>query len=166
MVDSLLNLSRVGRRPLVLQMTRLDDLVTTAIRELEAEGKDRKVEWRRQPLPVANVDPSLLQLVFVNLLNNALKYTRPRDVAVIEIGTEIRDGRTVIFVRDNGVGFDPKYKEKLFGVFERLHSGTAFEGNGIGLATVDRIIRKHGGHIQGDGVLDQGATFYFTLAGV
>jgi signal transduction histidine kinase len=166
LVDSLLNLSRVGRKPLVLHVTRLDDIVTAAMRELDSETRNRKVEWRRQTLPVVDCDPSLLHVVFVNLLSNALKYSRPRDVAVITIGMEVQNRETVLFVRDNGVGFDPRYQGKLFGVFERLHSATAFEGSGIGLATVDRIIRKHGGRIWAKSAVDEGATFYFTLRGM
>jgi PAS domain S-box-containing protein len=166
LVDSLLNLSRVGRHQLVLQQTRLDDLVTTALRELESETKNRRIEWQRQRLPVVDCDPSLMHIVFVNLISNALKYTRPRDVAIIHIGMQVENGETVVLVRDNGVGFDPRFQSKLFGVFERLHSGNAFEGTGIGLATVDRVIRKHGGRIWAKSAVDQGATFYFTLRGM
>jgi PAS domain S-box-containing protein len=165
-VDSLLNLSRVGRQQLVLQRTRLDDLVTAAMRELEAETKNRRVEWQRQRLPIVDCDPSLMHIVFVNLLSNALKYSRPRDVAVIHIGMQVENGETAIVVRDNGVGFDPRFQSKLFGVFERLHSPSAFEGTGIGLATVDRIIRKHGGRIWAKAAVNEGATFYFTLKGM
>ncbi len=166
LVDSLLNLSRVGRQALTLQQTPLDDIATVAWRELEIETQKRRIEWRRQPLPVVNADSALLHLVFTNLLSNAVKYTRPRELAVISLGTEIQDGKQVVFVRDNGVGFDPRFKQKLFGVFERLHPASAFEGTGVGLATVDRIIRKHGGRIWADGQVDQGATFYFTLPGM
>lgn len=166
LVDSLLNLSRVGRRPLVKQTTRLDDLVDTAIRELEADTHGRTIEWRRDPLPVIECDPGLMSLVFMNLLSNALKYTRPRDVAIITIGTEPHDGGHAIFVRDNGVGYDPRFQEKLFGVFERLHSGTEFEGTGVGLAIVERIVRKHGGTIWAQGRPGEGATFTFALPGM
>lgn len=166
LVDSLLNLSRVGRQELVLQRTRLDDLVTLAIRELDSEAKARQVEWQRQRLPIVDCDPSLMQIVFLNLISNALKYSRPRESAVIHIGMEVENGETIIHVRDNGVGFDPRFQSKLFGVFERLHSASVFEGTGIGLATVDRIIRKHGGRIWARGEVDKGATFYFTLNGM
>ena len=166
LVDSLLHLSRIGRKPLTLAAVALDDTATTALRELEADAKNRRVEWHRAPLPVVNADPALLHLVFVNLLSNALKYTRPRSPAVITIGTETRDGQRAVFVRDNGVGFNPKLKEKLFGVFERLHSAAEFEGNGVGLATVERIVRKHGGRIWADAAVGEGATFYFTLPGM
>lgn len=166
LVDSLLNLSRVGRRQLVLQRTRLDDLVTTALRELESETRNRKIEWQRQRLPVVDCDPNLMQIVFVNLLSNALKYSRPRELAVIHIGMQIENGETEIVIRDNGVGFDPQFQSKLFGVFERLHSASAFEGTGVGLATVERIIRKHGGRIWARSAVNEGATFFFTLKGM
>jgi PAS domain S-box-containing protein len=166
LVDSLLNLGHVGRRQLVLQRTRLDDLVTAALRELEPETKNRRIEWQRQRLPTVDCDPSLMHTVFVNLLSNALKYSRPRDPAIIHIGMNVENGQTEIVVRDNGVGFDPRTQDKLFAVFERLHSATAFEGNGIGLATVDRIIRKHGGRIWAKAEVDKGATFSFTFPGL
>jgi PAS domain S-box-containing protein len=166
LVDSLLNLSRVGRQQLILQRTRLDDLVTAAIRELEAETRDRRIEWQRQRLPIIDCDPSLMQIVFVNLISNALKYTRPREVVVIHIGMQVDNGETILLVRDNGVGFDPRFQSKLFGVFERLHSAAVFEGTGVGLATVDRIIRKHGGRIWARAAVNEGATFYFTLKGM
>lgn len=166
LVDSLLNLSRIGRKQLVLQRMRLDDIVTGALRELEAEMQNRRVEIQRQPLPSVDCDPDLLHIVFVNLLSNALKYSRPREVTIILIGTQMEAHETAVFVRDNGVGFDPRFKDKLFGVFERLHSAGAFEGTGIGLATVERIIHKHGGRIWADSAVDQGATFYFTLHGM
>ena len=166
LVDSLLDLSRVGRRELVLQRTRLDDLVTSALRELESETKNRRVEWQRQRLPIVDCDASLMHIVFLNLLSNALKYSRPRDVAIIHIGMQVENGETIVLVRDNGVGFDPRFQGKLFGVFERLHSAAAFEGTGIGLATVDRIIRKHGGRIWAKSAVNEGATFYFTLKGM
>lgn len=166
LVDSLLNLSRIGRRPLVKQKTRLEDVVDAAIRELESEVRGRRVEWRREPLPEVECDPGLMSLVFVNLLSNALKYTRPREVATITIGTLPHDGGRAVFIRDNGVGYDPRFQEKLFGVFERLHSGPEFEGTGVGLAIVERIVRKHGGRIWAEGRPDEGATFTFTLAGM
>jgi PAS domain S-box-containing protein len=166
LVDSLLDLSRVGRRELVLQRTRLDDLVTSALRELESETKNRQVDWQRQRLPIVDCDASLMHIVFLNLLSNALKYSRPREVAKIHIGMEVENGETIVLVRDNGVGFDPRFQSKLFGVFERLHSAAAFEGTGIGLATVDRIIRKHGGRIWAKSAVNEGATFFFTLKGM
>lgn len=166
LVDSLLNLSRIGRQPLAVEDVKLDEIVDAALRELDAEIKPRRVEWHREPLPTVPGDAALLTVVLVNLLSNALKYTRPRDVAVISIGVRHEAGRNAVFVRDNGVGFDPRFKDKLFGVFERLHNARDFEGTGVGLATVDRIIRKHGGEIRADALPDHGATFYFTLPGL
>jgi PAS domain S-box-containing protein len=166
LVDSLLNLSRVGRKQLVLQRTRLDDLVTAAMRELESETQNRKVEWQRQRLPIVDCDSGLMFVVFVNLLSNALKYTRPRETAVIHIGLQVENGETAVVIRDNGVGFDPRFQARLFGVFERLHTAAAFEGTGVGLATVDRIIRRHGGRIWAKSAVDEGAAFYFTLKGM
>jgi signal transduction histidine kinase len=166
LVDSLLNLSRVGRQPLTLVKIRLDDVLKAAWRELESETKDRKVEWQRSPLPTVDCDVGLMHIVFQNLLSNALKYSRTRNVAIITTGTLVENGRTVVFIQDNGVGYDPRFQEKLFGVFERLHGGTTFEGTGVGLAIVDRIIRKHGGRIWAKGEVDKGATFFFTLPGM
>jgi len=110
-------------------------------------------------------DPGLIRQVFVNLLSNAVKFTRPRDPAVIEVGQVERNGRTAVFVRDNGVGFDMKYVDQLFGVFQRLHRVEDFEGTGVGLATVQRIIHKHGGRVWAEAALDAGAAFYFTVGG-
>jgi light-regulated signal transduction histidine kinase (bacteriophytochrome) len=118
------------------------------------------------PLPTANCDPGLMKQVFANLLSNALKYSRPRSPAVIEIGCCRVNGATAIFVRDNGVGFDMKHADKLFGVFQRLHPPSQFEGTGVGLAIVDLIIRKHGGRVWAESQPDRGATFYFTIGGL
>jgi light-regulated signal transduction histidine kinase (bacteriophytochrome) len=122
------------------------------------------VEWRIGPLPAVQGDPSLLAQVFVNLLANSLKFSRMRVPAIIETGAQHTDGETVFFVRDNGAGFHLKYADKLFGVFQRLHRQEEFEGTGVGLATVQRIIHRHGGRIWADAAPDRGATFYFTLS--
>jgi light-regulated signal transduction histidine kinase (bacteriophytochrome) len=121
------------------------------------------VEWRIAELPFVECDPTLLKQVFQNLISNAIKYSRPRLQAVIEIGQTEFDGQSAIFVRDNGVGFNMKYADKLFGVFQRLHRDEDFEGTGIGLATVQRIIKKHQGRVWAEAQVDKGATFYFTL---
>lgn len=165
LIDDLLNLSRVSRQPLVLQRANLNQLVDEALLDLEPETQNRRIEWQRDPLPTARCDPGLIRLVFTNLLSNALKYSRPREVAQIAIGTMPLDHGVAIFVRDNGVGFDPRYQHKLFGVFQRLH-GSTFEGTGVGLATVDRIMRNHGGRIWAESKVDGGATFYFTFPGI
>jgi light-regulated signal transduction histidine kinase (bacteriophytochrome) len=131
--------------------------------ELRPELGDRHIEWRVGDLPFVDCDPTLTRQVFANLLSNAVKFSRPRNPAVIEVGKTERQGQSVLFVRDNGVGFSAKYADKLFGVFQRLHRREDFEGTGVGLATVQRIVHKHGGSIWAEAKLDHGATFYFTL---
>ncbi len=163
LVDDLLNLARVGRKELGLQVTGLSSVLQEVLAELKPEMEGRQVEIKSASLPFVECDPALIRQVFQNLLSNALKFTRPRSPAVIEVGHKEEDGRNVIFVRDNGVGFSMKYADKLFGVFQRLHRPEDFEGTGVGLATVQRIINKHGGRIWAEAELDKGATFYFTL---
>lgn len=161
LVDDLLNLARIGRKGIVRQRADLNEIVRQVIEELGVE--ERAIEWRIEPLPKVDGDPGLLKLVFFNLLANAAKFTRARQPAVIEVGTRGTPESPVFFVRDNGVGFDPQYADKLFGVFQRLHRQEEFEGTGIGLATVQRIIRRHGGEIRAEATVDKGATFLFTL---
>lgn len=163
LVDDLLNLARVGRRDLSLQAVSLKSLAEEVIASLQSDLEGRTVEWKIGDLPYVDCDAGLMKQVFQNLLSNAVKFTRPRRQAVIEIGREERYGSTGIFVRDNGVGFSMKYADKLFGVFQRLHRVEDFEGTGVGLATVHRIIQKHGGRIWAEAELDKGATFYFSL---
>jgi PAS domain S-box-containing protein len=163
LVDDLLNLGRIGRHEVRLEVAGLDSLVADVLRDLQPETDKRNVQWKIGRLPYVECDPPLLRQVFQNLLSNSLKFTRPREKAIIEVGQEVRDGVSVVFVRDNGVGFSMKYADKLFGVFQRLHRSEDFEGTGVGLATVERIIRKHGGKIWAEAELDKGATFYFTL---
>jgi len=163
LVDALLNLSRVGRRELQRETVPVGNLVKEVIAEHQNETAGRQVEWRIDSLPPIDCDPGLVRQVYSNLISNALKYTRPRSKALIQIGTASRDGESVLFVRDNGVGFDMKFASKLFGVFQRLHRSEEFEGTGVGLATVDRIVRKHGGRIWADAQPGEGAAFYFTL---
>jgi light-regulated signal transduction histidine kinase (bacteriophytochrome) len=142
----------------------LDQLVKEALNEVRQETSGRDIVWKIGTLPVCHGDRSMLRLVLVNLLSNAVKFTRARARAEIEIGCTGGDKNEVmVFVRDNGAGFDMKYANKLFGVFQRLHQPDAFEGTGIGLATVQRIIHRHGGKVRADGVVDQGATFYFSV---
>ncbi len=163
LVDELLNLARVGRHALNLQPTELNSLIQEVVSLLRPETEGRAVSWNIADLPLAECDPILLKQVFQNLLANALKFTRRRERTVIEISHRQEDGQTVIVIRDNGVGFNMKYQDKLFGVFQRLHRAEDFEGTGIGLATVKRIIHKHGGRVWAEAEIDKGATFYFTL---
>jgi light-regulated signal transduction histidine kinase (bacteriophytochrome) len=163
MIDDLLNLARIDRQNMVLQMTSLNSLVENVLEDIQADGADREIEWRVGSLSSVNCDPGLLQQVFANLLSNALKYTRRCEHAIIEVNETTIDGVPVLFVRDNGVGFDPKYADKLFGAFQRLHSDKEFEGTGVGLTTVRRIIQKHGGRVWAESETGKGATFFFTL---
>jgi signal transduction histidine kinase len=163
LVDELLNLARVGRQSLTVQPTGLSSIVQDVLTMLEPEIVGRQVEWKIADLPLLECDPTLVRQVFQNLIHNALKYSRPRSPAVIEIGQTEKQGETVIFVKDNGVGFSMKYADKLFGVFQRLHRAEEFEGTGVGLATVQRIVNKHGGRVWAESEIDRGATFYFTL---
>jgi len=163
LVDDLLNLARIGRHQLRLQVTELHSVVKDVIAELTPDMEGREVEWKIRNLPHVEGDPALLRVVFQNLLSNALKYTRPRAKAVIEVGCEKMAGEQVVYVRDNGVGFNMIYADKLFGVFERLHRSEDFEGSGVGLATAQRIVQKHGGRIWAQAELDKGATFYVSF---
>ncbi|HXJ71901.1 MAG TPA: ATP-binding protein, partial [Candidatus Dormibacteraeota bacterium] len=142
----------------------LANLVRETLGDFQAETQERNIVWDIQPLPTVRADPALLRMVLVNLMSNAVKFTGTRDRAKIEIGCASgRDDEIVVFIRDNGVGFDPVYAGKLFGVFQRLHSLAEFDGTGIGLANVQRIIHRHGGRVWAEGVVDGGATFYFSI---
>jgi two-component system sensor histidine kinase/response regulator len=163
LVDELLNLTRIGSQPLTRRPTDLNAVVEEIVTMLQSETAGRAVEWKISALGSVECDRTLTRQVFQNLIGNALKYSRLRCPAVIEIGRCARDRVQVIWVRDNGVGFDMKYADKLFGVFQRLHRQEEFEGTGIGLAIVDRILRKHGGRVWAEAELGRGATFYFTL---
>lgn len=163
MVDSLLEYSRLGRRALVRRAVDLADEVRRLAAELDTQSAGRTVHWEIGPLPVVQGDPALLRLLLQNLLDNALKYTRSRAEARVEIGARRDDGDWVVHVRDNGVGFDMNHANKLFGIFERLHTEREFEGTGIGLAHARRIVERHGGRIWCEAAPERGATFYFTL---
>jgi len=164
LIEALLAFARTTRSEMHFVEVDLNPLIDKVIAGLLLDVRGRIVEWRRSALPRVHGDPILLQQVLVNLLSNAVKYTRPRDQAVIEIGTrEGRGNEVVIFVRDNGVGFDSRYADKLFGVFQRLHAADEFEGTGVGLANARRIITRHGGTIWADATSGNGASFYFTL---
>jgi light-regulated signal transduction histidine kinase (bacteriophytochrome) len=164
LIDDLLTFSRMGRTEVKHLTVRLDRLIDDVRHDLQAESDGRAVEWHIQPLPDVLGDPDLLRLVFTNLVSNALKYTRGREPARIEIGAQPGAGKDVtLYVRDNGVGFDMRYVDKLFGVFQRLHHAHEFEGVGIGLANVRRIVHRHGGRTWAESDLGAGATFSFTL---
>lgn len=163
LVDELLNFSRMGRMQIQPIPIDMDLLVAETRRRLEPDIQGRNIEWRVAPLPPAQADPMMMRLVLENLVSNAIKYTRPRDRAVIEIGAMQERGETVYFVRDNGVGFDMAYADKLFGVFQRLHRVEEFEGTGIGLANVRRIMERHHGRVWAEAGVDEGATFFFAL---
>jgi PAS domain S-box-containing protein len=164
LVDDLLSLASVGRQDARIRSTPLGPVVDETVGDLRADLGDRKIQWSIGPLPTVACDPGLVKIVFTNLLSNAVKYTRPRPLAVIEVACTSQKGQMTFLVRDNGVGFKMKYADKLFGVFQRLHRTDQFEGTGVGLATVQRIIHKHGGRIWAEAEPDRGATFYFTLA--
>ena len=166
LVDDLLNLSRVSRREVSALVTDLNTLLEEVLGELKPSWQGRQVEFQIGRLPFAHCDPGLIRQVLVNLLSNAIKFTRPRARTIIEVGQAQNDACSVVFVRDNGVGFKMKYAGKLFGVFQRLHRAEDFEGTGVGLVTVQRIIHKHGGRVWAAAEIDMGATFYFTLEGM
>jgi PAS domain S-box-containing protein len=166
LVNDLLNLAHVGRQEMKREHTPLNLVIDEVIGEMKREIGERDIEWRIAQLPAVEGDPGLLKQVFANLLSNSVKYTRPRQHTVVEIGLRVMNDEPVIYVRDNGVGFNMKYADKLFGVFQRLHRAEEFEGTGVGLAIVERVIRRHGGHIWAESELDKGATFYFTLQGL
>jgi PAS domain S-box-containing protein len=167
LIDDLLLFSRMGRSELRQSKVASKSLVHEAVDSLQTETKGRHIEWKVGELPNVQADLAMLRQVWINLLTNAVKYTRPRDPAEIEIGcTDSAGGEHVFFVRDNGVGFDMRYVDKLFGVFQRLHHADQFEGTGIGLANVSRIIHRHGGRTWAEGKVDGGATFFFALPAV
>jgi signal transduction histidine kinase len=163
LIDDLLTLAKVSRQELRFCDVELGSLVEEVRKEFETETKARGIEWKISPLPRIKCDRGLMRRALVNLLSNAIKYTRKREHAQIEISNKIIDGKQAILVRDNGVGFDMQYADKLFAPFQRLHREKDFEGTGIGLATVQRIIHKHSGTIWADSEPGLGATFYFTL---
>jgi light-regulated signal transduction histidine kinase (bacteriophytochrome) len=164
LVDDLLAFSRIGRAETQNTTVHLEQLIKGVVGEVAPDAQGRNIAWRIGSLPICYGDPSMLRLVFANLVTNAVKFTRTREQAEIEIDSlNHTPDEVVVFVKDNGVGFDIKYKDKLFGVFQRLHSEEAFEGTGIGLATVQRIVQAHGGRVWAEASVNKGATFYVVL---
>ena len=164
LIDDLLVFSRMGRSEMKMIPVNLQQLTTEIVQSLQRqEAKDRVIQWKIEGLPVVQGDHAMFRQVFINLLSNAVKYTRPRNPAEIEVGCFDEDSEVVIFVRDNGVGFEMQYAQKLFGVFQRLHRAEEFEGTGIGLANVRRIITRHSGRTWAESMPGAGATFYFSL---
>jgi signal transduction histidine kinase len=163
LIDDLLRLSKVNRQQLNLSHVGLGQLVEEVLGELKTETANRNIEWCIESLPVIECDPGLIKQVLSNLLSNAIKYTRPRAPAIIEVRKMSIDGQQTFLVRDNGVGFDLKSARNLFSPFQRFHRSEEFEGTGVGLATVQRIINRHGGRIWAESLVGQGTTFFFTL---
>lgn len=163
LIADLLSFSHLGREPLSKQSVKMSALFHEVLQELRGELGDRCVDVRLGDLPDAVGDPGLLKQVVVNLLSNAFKYTRKTEQAVVEVGCDPKAGERIYFVRDNGAGFDMQHAGNLFGVFQRLHRADQFEGTGVGLSIVQRIVERHGGRIWADAAVGQGATFYFTL---
>jgi len=163
LIDDLLIFSRMNRAEMRRAKVRTETLVRETVDSMQPDTKERQIVWKIGALPEVEADAAMLRQVWANLIGNAVKYTRPRHPAEIEIGCNAGNGDFVFFVRDNGVGFDMQYAHKLFGVFQRLHRAEEFEGTGIGLANVSRIVHRHGGRVWAEGRPDAGATFYFSL---
>jgi light-regulated signal transduction histidine kinase (bacteriophytochrome) len=163
LISDLLEFSRLSREPLTKQIVSISSLVQEVLGELNNQLYHRCVDIRLGDLPDTLGDPSLLKQVWINLISNAFKFTRVRELAIIEVGCQLLDGEQVYFIKDNGAGFDMRYAKKLFGVFQRMHSAEEFEGTGIGLSIVNRIIQRHGGRIWAESTLDVGTLFQFTL---
>ena len=164
LIDGILSFSRMGRIEMNFQEVNMHDLVEAVITEFQPDIQTRQVEWIVQELPNVIGDPALLRIVITNLISNALKFSQQREVTRIEIGSDpTQESQVVFWVRDNGVGFDMKFVGRLFKVFQRLHRADEFEGTGIGLANVNRVITRHGGKTWAVGKVGEGATFYFSL---
>jgi light-regulated signal transduction histidine kinase (bacteriophytochrome) len=164
-LGALVEYSRVNNSELLIAAVDLEDVLSESLELVRPWTNGRSIQWQRTRLPTIRGDENLIRQVFVNLVSNAVKYTQPRDPALIEIGTRAEDPREVLlFVRDNGVGFDMKYAGKLFTPFQRMHSADAFRGIGMGLAKVRRIISRHGGRVWAESQVGEGATFFFTLS--
>ena len=162
LIDDLLAFSRLGRKAVELSPIDMTDLAKSVFEELNSDS-ERRPQLKIENIPPAQGDRALLRQVFVNLLSNATKYSRTKDHSLVEVGGRTENGNNIYYVKDNGAGFDMQYVNKLFGVFQRLHSPEEFEGTGVGLAIVQRIIHRHGGRVWAEGKVNEGATFYFTL---
>jgi signal transduction histidine kinase len=163
LIDDLLAFSRLSRKQMESTPVNMMELAEDVFQQLKLGLADQKIQFNLAPLPDTTGDPALIRQVFVNLLSNAAKYSRPRDETVIEVNGRRENGDCIYYVKDNGVGFDMTYAAKLFGVFQRLHSVEEFDGTGVGLAIVQRIIHRHGGRVWAEGKVNEGATFYFSL---
>jgi light-regulated signal transduction histidine kinase (bacteriophytochrome) len=163
LIDGLLGFSRLARLEMGKSRVDLNEITQSVLREIEPGVAGRAIEWSLERLPLVNGDPAMLRRGLLELINNAVKFTRKRKLALIEIGSTSNDSEIIIFVRDNGVGFDSGYAQKLFGIFQRLHRASEYEGAGIGLASVRRIVSRHGGRTWAESEPDVGATFYFSL---
>lgn len=163
LIDDILHLSRAGRQEMNLAKLDLESLFQSSFNELKQSHQDRDIRLEIEPLPTVYGDRALLQQAISNLLANSFKFTATRKTALIEVGFQVKKDEYVFHVKDNGVGFNMKYSDKLFGLFQRLHGQDEFEGTGVGLSIVQRIIRRHGGDIWAEGKVDKGAIFYFTL---
>lgn len=163
LIDGLLQFSRLGRKEILHSTINHQNLVSIIIEEEKHRNPNRKIEWKIETLPSTSGDSEMIRQVWENYIINAVKYTRKKEIAFIEIGSEIKENETIFFVKDNGAGFNMKYYDKLFAVFQRLHSKDEFEGTGVGLPNVQKIVSRHGGRVWAEGEEDKGATFYFSL---
>jgi light-regulated signal transduction histidine kinase (bacteriophytochrome) len=163
LIDDLLAFSRLSRRDMKLIEISMHEIVTSICKELQKEQPDRKIEFKIRELLPVKADNTGIKQVWLNLISNAIKYSRLKEKSIIEIGSEMKEGEIIYYVKDNGAGFDMRYVNKLFNIFQRLHSDDEFEGTGIGLAIVQRIIQKHGGTVRAESEINNGAIFQFSL---
>ena len=163
LIDDLLSFARMGKKELEKSRVDMDTQVKDTIEDLKQQTPDRELDFRIAPLPAIRGDPAMFRQVWTNLISNAVKYSRGRQPAIIEIGARQENGESVYYVKDNGVGFEMEFAHKLFGVFQRLHSAKDFEGTGVGLALVQRIIQRHGGRVWAESKVGEGATFLFAI---
>lgn len=163
LIDDILQLSRAGRQEINLTQLDIESIFQNVFNELKQSNEDRNIVLEMEPLPKIYADRTLLQQVISNLLSNSFKFTNTRETAEIKVGFEVGKNEYIYYVKDNGVGFNMKYSDKLFGLFQRLHGQNEFDGTGVGLSIVQRIIRRHGGDVWAEGKVDEGATFYFSL---